>query len=58
MRFLAREFYALDLSHPTFSWIDDPSRQRLERTCEMLGVSKCLDLEHPDELLQRLLFEL
>ena len=65
MRFLAREFYALDLSHPTFSWIervpsfsnpaDDPSRQRLERTCKMLGVSKCLDLEHPDELLQRLL---
>ena len=52
------------LDFPTFSWIervpsfsnpaDDPSRQKREAVCRLLGIEQCLEFIHPPELLNRL----
>ena len=65
MRFLVREFYALDSESPTYSWIervpsssnlsDGPSRHDCSEALQILGVDHVTPFEHPDELVDKLL---
>jgi hypothetical protein len=65
MRFLVREFYALDSESPTYSWIervpsssnlsDGPSRHDCSEALQILGVAHVTPFEHPDELVGKLL---
>ena len=65
MKQLVRLFYHFEVENPTFSWIeripsasnpaDGPLRNSPQETLDLLGVSKCEVLEHPTELVERLL---
>ena len=65
MRFLVREFYAVDSESPTYSWIervpsssnlsDVPSRHDCGEALSVLGIEHVTPFEHPDELVSRLL---
>ena len=64
MKNLVREFYAVDTTSPSFSWIerapsssnaaDGPSRGQWQEVLELLGLPSVTDFEHPNELLRRL----
>ena len=65
MRALVREFFSLEAESPSFPWIervpnapnpgDGPSRISLEEVMTLLGVNACSVLEHPAELISRLI---
>ena len=65
MRILAREFFSLEASTPTFPWIervprasnpaDGPSRQSPGEVMALLGIENCTSFEHPGELVNLLL---
>ena len=65
MRALVREFFSLEAESPSFPWIDQvpngpnpgdgPSRISLEEVMTLLGVNACSVLEHPAELISRLI---
>ena len=65
MRHLVRNFYHLEASSPTHSWIeripslsnpaDGPSRGDPSEAMSLLGITECLTFEHPPELVQFLL---
>ena len=65
MRSLFREFYSIDASAPTYSWVervpsrsnisDGPSRHCCEEALSLLSLQSETPLKHPDELLKRLL---
>ena len=64
MKNLVREFYAVDTTSPTFSWIervpsfsnaaDGPSRGQCQEVLDLLGLPSVTEFEHPNELLRRL----
>ena len=65
MRILVREFYRFELESPTFSWVervpsysniaDGPSRNEPSEAMQLLGTETCIRLEHPPELITKLL---
>ena len=65
MRILVREFYRFELESPTFSWVervpsysniaDGPSRNEPSEAMQLLGIETCIRLEHPPELIAKLL---
>ena len=65
MRALVREFFSLEAESPSFPWIervpnapnpgDGPSRISVEEVMTLLGVDACSVLEHPAELISRLI---
>ena len=64
MRALVREFFSFEADSPSFPWIeqvpsasnpaDGPSRRAPEEVMALLGVDACSVLEHPTELISRL----
>lgn len=62
MRGLVRAFFAFDLTHPTYSWIervpsssnpaDSPSRGKPGEACSLFGISTWEELTDPPELMQ------
>jgi hypothetical protein len=65
MRALVREFFSFEAESPSFPYIervpsasnpaDGPSRRAPEEVMALLGVDTCSVLEHPTELISRLL---
>jgi hypothetical protein len=65
MRALVREFFSFEAETPSFPWIervpstsnpaDGPSRKAPEEVMALLGVDACSVLEHPAELISRLI---
>lgn len=65
MQCLVREFYAMDIGFPTFSWFEripsasniaeSPFRQKPEEACDILNVPSWEVIEVPDRLIEGIL---